>query len=63
MAYSKRSRKWTVLTGTHPVTVEAALPSDANDLDGVSNLPLGIIDDTKYTQFAVRLATGDLVVF
>ena len=62
MAYSKRSRKWTVLTGTHPVTVEAALPSDANDLDGVSNLPLGIIDDTKYTQLAVRLAAGDLVV-
>lgn len=51
MGYSSRSKQWRTVEGG--VDVEAA---------GPSNLPLGIADDAQYTQFAVRLVAGDVVV-
>jgi phosphoserine phosphatase RsbU/P len=51
MGYSSRSKQWR--------TVEGGVDVEAADL---SNLPLGIADDAQYTQFAVRLVAGDVVV-
>ncbi len=34
----------------------------AEDVDGPSNLPLGIMDSSSYDQFAVKLRVGDLVL-
>ncbi|MHC4428598.1 MAG: PP2C family protein-serine/threonine phosphatase [Planctomycetota bacterium] len=45
-----RSGTWTALTADSLV-------------EGLANIPLGLLDDTRYDQFAVRLRIGDLVLF
>jgi phosphoserine phosphatase RsbU/P len=49
--YRRADRRWRVLTDD--------LPERA---DRIGNLPLGIIQPTSYSQFAVRLEQGDLVL-
>ncbi|MCB9846398.1 MAG: serine/threonine-protein phosphatase [Phycisphaeraceae bacterium] len=39
-----------------------AIESSGSPEVGVANLPLGLIEETPYHQFAVRLSRGDLVV-
>lgn len=56
--YSAARREWRLLR--HDDAGVSALPS-AEDV-GVSDLPLGLIDPTAYTQFAVPMAKGDVVV-
>jgi hypothetical protein len=51
MGYSSRSKQWRTLAG-----------GPEADAAGPSNLPLGIAEDASYTQFAVRLVAGDIVV-
>ncbi|MCA9294714.1 MAG: serine/threonine-protein phosphatase [Phycisphaerales bacterium] len=51
---------WTLLDESAP----GALRGREDRLhDGPANLPLGIIEPTSYSQFAVQLAPGDLVLF
>ncbi len=52
--YHAAARQWTFLDAQSPERVE--------QVAGASNLPLGIIDDTSYAQFAVPLEPGDVVV-
>ncbi|MBL8990017.1 MAG: serine/threonine-protein phosphatase [Phycisphaerae bacterium] len=54
IAYSGRYGAWQALRDT---------PEGDRTPGGPANLPLGVIDDSRYEQFAVRLRTGDLVVF
>ncbi|MCW5764685.1 MAG: serine/threonine-protein phosphatase [Phycisphaeraceae bacterium] len=54
IAYSGRHRSWQVLRDESPGEPAGGEPT---------NLPLGIIDESRYEQFAVRLRSGDLVVF
>jgi sigma-B regulation protein RsbU (phosphoserine phosphatase) len=53
--YRRRTGTWTFMSEA-PV----ATPSDSGDRP--ANIPLGIARPTRYDQFAVRLARGDLVV-
>lgn len=50
MLYRKRTDKWSILEQRRP------------DAPGLSNMPLGIIDETQYEQFGLRLDIGDLVL-
>lgn len=54
--YKSRSRAWSVMSdaGTDRTAPESA--------DGPSNVPLGVAGPTRYDQFSLKLATGDLVV-
>lgn len=56
--YSAARREWRLLR--HDDAGVSTLPSA--DEVGVSDLPLGLIDPTAYTQFAVPMAKGDVVV-
>ncbi len=46
-------------TGAWTVLADADAPSDG----GLADLPLGIMDDTAYTQLRITLARGDLLLF
>jgi serine phosphatase RsbU (regulator of sigma subunit) len=46
-------------TGEWTVLADADAPSDG----GLADLPLGIVDDTAYTQLRITLARGDLLLF
>ena len=54
--YRSRTRTWTLLSDAIDKQPFAAAA------DGPANMPLGIAGPTHYEQFAVKLATGDLVV-
>ncbi len=56
--YSAARREWRLLR--HDDAGVSALPCAAEV--GISDLPLGLIDPTAYTQFAVPMAKGDVVV-
>ena len=49
--YRARTREWSLMAG-----------EGAADSAGPTNVPLGIAEPTRYQQFVVRVATGDLVV-
>jgi serine phosphatase RsbU (regulator of sigma subunit) len=56
--YRTRTRTWTLMPDAvdkQPLAASAGGPA--------ANMPLGIAGPTRYEQFAVKLATGDLVVF
>lgn len=66
LVYNSRSRQWGLMLGE-----PAPLPAKARQRQtakpqaaqaGVHDVPLGILDDTAYEQYAVRLRPGDLVV-
>ena len=52
--YSARQDRWTLL--------DDQAPCCADQCPGIRNLPLGVIAETAYSQFAVKLAKGDLAV-
>jgi sigma-B regulation protein RsbU (phosphoserine phosphatase) len=54
--YRSRRRSWTLMSDAFD---KQLLEGSA---DGPANMPLGIAGPTRYEQFAVKLATGDLVV-
>ncbi len=49
--WREQEQCWRLLTANLPEAV-----------DGLMNLPLGVLPETGYQQFAVRLGVGDLVV-
>ncbi|MGH7176623.1 MAG: PP2C family protein-serine/threonine phosphatase [Tepidisphaeraceae bacterium] len=53
--YRSRTRTWTLMSA-------APDKSALDSTDSPANIPLGIAGPTRYDQFAVKLATGDLVV-
>ena len=50
--WSSRARRWSVLSA----------PDDADGPGDPSNLPLGILEPTRYEEFSVELGPGDVVV-
>lgn len=52
LAYRASSRRWAFL----------AAPERAEATDEVANLPLGVLEPTRYEEFSVALAPGDLVL-
>lgn len=56
--YSAHHRAWSLLDEHHP----GNLSLDTARQAGVGNLPLGIIPETLYPQFAFKLSPGDIVV-
>lgn len=56
--YSAARKQWSLLDEKQPGNLAQDRAKDA----GVGNLPLGIIDETNYPQFAIRLVHGDVVV-
>ncbi len=56
--YSARDKRWLLLDQDSPGNLARDHAKDA----GVGNLPLGIIAETNYPQFAIRLNPGDIVI-
>lgn len=53
LGYRAARRQWRFLSSE---------PDDGDDGDGLVNLPLGVVEPTRYPQFGVRLARDDLVL-
>jgi sigma-B regulation protein RsbU (phosphoserine phosphatase) len=69
LIYSARTKSWGVMVGErHDMARETPrsgiAPQDlpTQQPSGPKNVPLGVLDDTAYEQFAVKLRPGDLVV-
>lgn len=56
--YSAREKSWRLLDQNSPGNLA---PDHAKEA-GVGNLPLGVIAETNYPQFAMRLSPGDIVI-
>jgi phosphoserine phosphatase RsbU/P len=56
--YRAKSRVWQLLDQDSPGNLAQG---DASEV-GVGNLPLGIVTETNYPQYAVRLEVGDIVI-
>lgn len=65
MIWRKRPGRWAVLDARRAAMDDTGLRvlATLDELsDGPSDLPLGVIEPTSYTQFALRLEPGDLVL-
>jgi phosphoserine phosphatase RsbU/P len=65
MIWRKRPGRWAVLDARRAAMDDTGLRVLATldeMTDGPSDLPLGVIEPTSYTQFALRLEPGDLVL-
>jgi sigma-B regulation protein RsbU (phosphoserine phosphatase) len=70
--YRAEQRRWAILVApeqqpreseevaTHAATAGAR--SERNGVDQPSNLPLGVLEPTRYEQFGIKLGRGDLVL-
>ena len=58
LLYSAAYDRWQFLDAD----VDDAVSGSGAPLPDLTNLPLGVIDSTGYTQFAIRLQQGDLLV-
>ncbi len=56
--FSAATNEWSLLDEKHPGNLSQDHVKDA----GVGNLPLGIIGETNYPQFAMKLVAGDVVI-
>ena len=56
--YSATQKRWLLLDQQAPNNIAQDHAKDA----GVGNLPLGIIDETNYPQYAMKLLPGDIVI-
>lgn len=56
--YKASNKEWSLLDENHHANIAQ---SHATDI-GIGNLPLGIIGETNYPQFAIRLMPGDVVI-
>lgn len=59
LRYRSDSRQWSLLD----TRSTAARPDAGPPTDGPANLPLGLLDDSRYTEHCLPLRTGDLVLF
>lgn len=69
LLYRARNREWSVLAQAPAAFVRAAKQPErapatqrGGESDGPANIPLGILDMSRYEQFTLRLATGDMVL-
>jgi len=56
--FKSRTRTWTLLVDAGGKPARSAAPAT----NAPSNIPLGIAGPTQYSQFGVKVATGDMVV-
>jgi serine phosphatase RsbU (regulator of sigma subunit) len=60
--YSRSKDAWRLLTHEVPERAADLTFQDPTSPTGLMNLPLGVVPETGYRQFAVPLAKGDVVV-
>jgi phosphoserine phosphatase RsbU/P len=58
LLYRSRDKRWRLLDQNSP----GNLAQDDAKEAGVGNLPLGIITETNYPQYAIRLDPGDIII-
>lgn len=60
--FDSRSKRWSVIGMSEPEPPAAAAPPGGAPDGSPSNLPLGVLDETRYQQRTIRLAFDDLVL-